>query len=137
MRAKDYLISKGLAKPGRGRISLAGHEALKAAIASGMSFSDYPKGNSLPAEPVPAKVERVPVKKEREEIPVIVPETFPMDSFRAFEREDGKLIERSLREVCTNCRVSLVQCECGHPEIVSRNPLRGPSHVPVILKERR
>lgn len=136
MKAKDYLISKGLAKPGRGRISLAGHDALKVAIASGMSFSDYPKGNSVPAQ-APKGNAIAPVRKEREDIPVIVPETFPMDSFRAFEREDGKLIERSMREVCQTCGVSLVQCECGHPEIVSRNPLRGPSHVPVIIKERR
>ena len=37
---KEYAISLGLAKSGRGRLSLAAHKAIDEAISNGMVFSD-------------------------------------------------------------------------------------------------
>lgn len=48
---KEYLVTKGLANAGRGRISEAGHKALDAARAKGITFSDdVPKPKAKPRE---------------------------------------------------------------------------------------
>lgn len=49
MTPRDYLISIGLAKPGRGRFSREGVKALEQARERGMTFDE-------PAKPVPVKV---------------------------------------------------------------------------------
>ena len=41
MKAREFAISKGLAKPGRGKLSAAAHAAIKEAIADGQTFEDY------------------------------------------------------------------------------------------------
>lgn len=44
MKAREYAISRGLAKEGRGKLSFAAHAAIKQAIADGMEFEDYKDG---------------------------------------------------------------------------------------------
>lgn len=44
MKAREYAISKGLAKEGRGKLSFAAHAAIKQAIADGVEFEDYKDG---------------------------------------------------------------------------------------------
>jgi hypothetical protein len=57
MTKREYLVSLGLAKEGRGKFSKAGLEELAKAEADGMSFDDNkPKA---PAAPKPEKVEPV------------------------------------------------------------------------------
>lgn len=47
MKAREYAISKGLAKAGRGKLSAAAHTAIKQAIADGMQFDDYKDGKVI------------------------------------------------------------------------------------------
>jgi hypothetical protein len=42
---------------------------------------------------------------------------FPEDDYRAIARIDGKRVEYGMREVCNNCRVSLVNHGCDNPTI--------------------
>lgn len=50
MRSREYLVSLGLAKPGRGRLSLTAKEALSKAMADGMTFDDVVTINLPKAE---------------------------------------------------------------------------------------
>ena len=51
MKAREYAISKGLAKPGRGKLSAAAHTAIKQAIADGVEIEDYANGKVVRNEP--------------------------------------------------------------------------------------
>jgi hypothetical protein len=44
MKAREYAISVGLAKPGRGKLSFAAHAAIQKAIADGVKIEDYNQG---------------------------------------------------------------------------------------------
>lgn len=44
MKAREYCIGLGLAKPGKGKLSFAAHAAIKAAIDGGQTFEDYAEG---------------------------------------------------------------------------------------------
>jgi hypothetical protein len=48
LKAREYAISLGLAKPGKGKLSFAAHAAIQKAIADGMEFTDY-KGQNVSA----------------------------------------------------------------------------------------
>lgn len=116
MKAREYLVEKGLAKAGaRGRFSREGKAALIEAVANGVVFDDWPKeeitvvhkGKSVD---VKAAVEK-PIDSE-----YLFPSEFlyPETDYRAMA---GKT-EYGMREVCNNCRVSLVMCSCGSPTIL-------------------
>lgn len=45
MKARDYCISLGLAKPGKGKLSAAAHAAIKKAIDNGQTFTNYKEPN--------------------------------------------------------------------------------------------
>lgn len=45
MRARDWLIRQGLAKPGKGRMSKDAKKALEKAMSEGVVFSDYKKAD--------------------------------------------------------------------------------------------
>ncbi len=143
MKAKEYLHSKGLIeKIGKGRISHANHAVLQDAYDNGQRFSDWgPQKVSVQVhETVNAEGETVEIVKGHRvdeyasngEIQDIAPYRFNHDTHAAYEdKPDGsKGKRRSLREVCTNDGVSLVQCTCGAPEIVS---LDGTGHVAVTI----
>lgn len=114
---REWLVSKGLAKPGRGKFSNAAKEALAKAEASGVKFSDV--------------VTKVPMTKNSTGNSAdgqIAQQTDPRDSlyvspsdFRFPEGEykavgsDGKTY--SMRECCNTCRVSLVNHACDNPTI--------------------
>ena len=125
--AREYAISLGLAKPGRGKLSFAAHEALQKAIANGMTFSDYPKETNGP-KPVHKKVRpSKPAKEDTTGIAELAPYRFPENAFKAVQ---GNGIVRSLREACRTCRVSLVGHYCENPQIVA---LDGSASVPVKI----
>jgi hypothetical protein len=44
LKARDYAISLGLAKPGKGKLSKAAHDAIQKAINEGKTFVDYNNG---------------------------------------------------------------------------------------------
>lgn len=122
--AREYLVDLGLAKPGRGKFSKVAHQALEKAIAEGKKFSDYPKvGKPAPVKAAKATGEPKPAPKPANTGKVIGEILFP-DEYRYPEAEyqavryvDGKKKIHSMREICNNCRVSLVMCACESPTI--------------------
>lgn len=58
MNKREYLISLGLAKPGKGRFSAAGKAAIEKAIAEGMVF-DEPEARPVSDKPRKPKVAKV------------------------------------------------------------------------------
>jgi hypothetical protein len=111
------LVSAGLAKPGRGKFSTAAKAWLDAQRAAGVKFSD---------DDGPVKV--VSTKKSDNPAPKVESAgmadylfqsdyRFPEDEYRAFQRVNGKKVFHGMREVCNNCRVSLVNHGCDAPTI--------------------
>jgi len=145
VKAKEWLAERGLAKLGKGRISQAGHDALAKAVSEGIKFEDYPKTKIVTTESVKVGGRVHKHKVTRYESPAtdiveIAPYHYNYDTHRVWEENDsGKRIERSLKEVCSNCRVSLVQCYCYDlgriPSIVSIDPRNG--HVNVSIERKR
>lgn len=58
MNKREFLISKGLAKPGKGRFSAAGKAAIEKAISEGFVF-DEPVAATVSAKPRQARVAKV------------------------------------------------------------------------------
>lgn len=115
---RDYLVSKGLAKPGRGRFSGEAKAAIAAAIAEGMVFSD--------AKPAPAKPKAT---KPKVDSPKDTPETvsgdgtffesdYPHYGKRWYTEVKNKRVEVSNRAACANCRYSLIAHICNTPEVI-------------------
>jgi hypothetical protein len=125
MKARDWLVSKGLAKEGRGKFSNAARDALDKAVSEGMSFSDYPKGvtGRKPARKVTARKRAVASKQvnsEERTLEGMAEYTFPSD-FRypeaSYVAKAGSKVY-SVREVCNTCRVSLTNHICLSPTIL-------------------
>lgn len=124
--ARDYLVSKGLAKPGRGKFSNAAKEELARAMGAGLTFSDWPKGSTAPvANRAPAAKTRT----KRDVTPGTAGESeylYPSD-FRFPEGEyvakDPKGKAHSMRECCNTCRVSLTNHACNSPTIHGNVPV--------------
>lgn len=113
---RDYLVGLGLAKPGRGKFSNAGKEAIAKAEAGGMKFSDVSTG-PIVSKPAPA-VKSEPVQSDGNSNYLFPDEyRYPESEYRAFVFNDGKRKPVSLRECCNTCRVSLVNHACENPTI--------------------
>lgn len=126
--AREYLVERDLAKPGRGKFSKVAHAALEKALAEGVKFSDYPKaGKPAPVKSTAPKVEKAVGQKSETKpantgkaIAEILFEDeyrYPEKEYRAVSFNDGKKVIHSMREVCTNCGQSLVMCSCGAPTL--------------------
>lgn len=119
---RDYLVSKGLAKAGRGKFSGAALAELDNARKAGIKFSD--DQNSVPARQaakIPGKPEPV-VKSDPRDTPYLTP-----DEYRYPEAEYKALVgkkEVSLRECCNTCKVSLVNHACNAPTIHNAQPVK-------------
>lgn len=139
MKAKEWLHKNGfIAEIGRGRISGENHARL---AESGQTFSDWPKGVVMVEEVTDAATGEVEDKvtyhrtdgyTSTGEIAEIAPYRYNHDTHAVYEdNADGtKGKRRSLREVCKNDGVSLVQCGCGAPEVVATD---GRGHVAVTI----
>lgn len=110
---REWLVSQGLAKPGRGKFSNAAKEALAKAEASGVKFSDVV--TKVPAPTGNPTEKSVPVQSATES-PYLYPSDFrfPEGEYKAVGT-DGKTY--SLRECCNTCRVSLTNHMCDSPTI--------------------
>jgi len=102
---KEYAISLGLAKPGRGRMSLAAHDAIDKAISEGVVFTDSltPPPHSKP-KPKPIVPKAKPVRKVKGNLKGFTPEGWPV-GFR----------------MCRTCAKDCNYCRCrtfGLPAIV-------------------
>lgn len=117
--ARDYLVSKGLAKPGRGKFSNAAKDELARALSAGTKFSDWPKNATGPvARPTKSSGESkaAPVKASPTESLYISPSDFrfPEDEYVAKGPNGEKY---SMRECCNTCRVSLTNHACASPSV--------------------
>ena len=120
MKAKEWLYKNGhIDSIGRGRISYANHELLRAAAEGGVQFSDWPKGEVKPVvqkstnggpDKVVAKVARDTTGNGPKVVAELAPMRWDEQVHVAREIVSGKY--RGMRDVCQNCRVSLVQCWC-------------------------
>jgi hypothetical protein len=91
---REYLIERGLAKPGRGRMSSAAHDAIKQAINSGVKFTDGTENSSagIGATPDP--------RPDRPE------------GMYVFRNPDGTEFKRLHTNACANCHYSFQWCYC-------------------------
>lgn len=105
-------------KLGRGRMPTGGDAHCRALAAQGYRIKGYQVeptnevSTSTPDAPVAPKV--VKVKAVGQEIANFVI-LWEEKEWKALD-ENNK--EHTMRWVCNNCRVSLVQCHCGSPEII-------------------
>ena len=116
MTPKDALAKDGkiTVKAGRGRMSREAVERCKELAAQGWDI----KGYTTVVLSTPTKVVK-PVAKA----PVTRPTKVVQDYVIFFEEKGFKALDEtgkewSMREVCNNCRVSLVQNHCDNPTIV-------------------
>lgn len=119
---RDYLVSLGLAKPGRGKFSNAAKEVLAKAEAEGMKFADTgPTKNSGSTKSATEKAAggQTDQKTDPSMTPYLTPDEyrFPEKEYRGVTFRDGKRVEVSLRECCNTCKVSLVNHMCESPTI--------------------
>lgn len=109
--AREYCIGLGLAKAGRGRLSLEAKAALNDALSKGITFSDYPKTTiSLPARgDAPAKTIAA-VAKPNDFVNAAEP-LYPKN-LRVFVLDGLTRKEISNRECCFDCGYSFRWCAC-------------------------
>lgn len=112
---KEYAASLGLAKPGKGRMSKAAHEAIEKAIAEGMEFRDAsprPAAQKSASEPKPVK---------NDAVNNFAGTPAPSHSGDWFTQVNGKRVTISEKSVCTTCGYSLAYHACLSPSVVGPN----------------
>ena len=123
MKRRDWLVSQGLATPGRGRLSAAAHAAIDKAVSEGMRFSDMPSGNAN--ETVTSKSVKVGAAADEQ---YYGPTPEPRYNGGWTIEYKGKTVEFSGRNCCGNCKVSLDYHFCDSPTAVSPD---GRGQIPV------
>jgi len=101
---------------GRGRMPKGGKEHVQALVTQGYRIKGYgieqATSTATTGEPVAAKV--VQVKASNEPLNFVI--LWEEKEYKALDK-NGK--EHTMRWVCNNCRVSLVQCHCNAPIILN------------------
>ena len=119
---REYLVSLGLAKEGRGRFSQAAKDALAKAENDGMVFDD-------PAPAAKGPTERKP-KEKSESVKssgvLVMPARRYPEGTRFQGYVDGKKFTVNDRQACA-CLVSLAYCRCNNPSAL----VAGGERVPV------
>lgn len=119
MNKREWLISKGLAKAGRGKFSNAAKDALAKAEANGMVFDDAP---AKPAPKVKAVVKDTP-KESVSDSPIteiMFANEMPNYGREWFVRNGKRKVSIGPATVCGNCRYSLIGHTCNDPVILYR-----------------
>lgn len=120
---KDYAVSKGLAKAGKGRMSLEAKAAVADAKANGMTFRGKATvaviRGSAPTGPTVSKDDTAPVQVEAEQ-------NVYADAFYRYSRDqeftydvDGKAYVISGKGACMNCGYSLIGHTCNDPVVLT------------------
>lgn len=115
---REYLVSLGLAKEGRGKFSNAAKEALVSARAEGMTFKTTGPNPTVKREATETPTEKSDAPQSDNKFPPYLTQ----DDYRFPEAEwkavgvDGKVY--GMRECCNLCRVSLVGHFCDSPTIL-------------------
>ena len=114
MRSRDWLIKQGLAKKGRGRLSLAAKEALAKAMSEGMQFDDIRTAVAQPKEIVVARrkvqaeiVETKPIRTRKESTIYVVD--------RASKVGQSDLIIAF--DICYGCNKPIGYCTHAIPKV--------------------
>lgn len=124
---KEYLIEKGLKKPGPGRLSNAAREAIKAAINKGIKF-DEPETTTKSITVVTKDENGKKVVKTRrvDDVPQCAdPRKDRPKGAYIFENADGSTFVRAETVVCNNCNYSLGWCYCVDGPIIWAYPYAG------------
>lgn len=128
---REYLVGLGLAKPGRGKFSTKGKEAIAKAEAEGMVFAETnataPKAKVIDSDkPAPE-----PVPADPGNSLYLHPSDFrfPEAEYEAIGSIDGKRVVYSMRECCNTCMVSLTNHMCNTPSVLG--------NVAVVIKARK
>ena len=123
MTPKEALAKDGTieVKLGRGRMPAGGHDRCQWLVDNeGYSIKGYVKsGNTSSSTAEPVKPKRIPANGNLENYADVV-YTYPETSHKAVG-PNGEVY--GMRECCNTCRVSLVQCHCGHPTILGNIPI--------------
>lgn len=109
---REYLVSKGLASNGRGRLSAAAHAAIDEAVKNGMTFSDMPQSSGVGKEINSKDVSKVTQTDDFSATPE------PLHSGGWFAEINGKKVKISGNSVCTACGFSLDYQNCLVSEVV-------------------
>jgi hypothetical protein len=115
---REYAISKGLATPGRGRMSREAHAAIEKAELDGMVFTD-PKPVTKADKIATREAARPAPRKTVVQTPVQENDTLVSKPFTGkFEAKmpGGKRKAVSERTACT-CGASLCYCLCSPPTV--------------------
>lgn len=116
---RDWLVSKGLAKPGRGRLSREAHAAIEKAIADGMTFDDVAVVSTQSSNSDNAPEKKI-VQRKAEDFFGDTPEPiWHHDNWHVFENGERKDITGI--EVCRTCMVSLDWHHCTSPTFPAMN----------------
>lgn len=102
---REYLIQKGLAKEGRGRLSAAAHDEIKKAINKGVKF-DEGTNDSTGVSETPR------------------PRTDRPEGMYTFMNPDGTTFKRLHTLACARCSYSLQWCYCMEGPVSWRSPHR-------------
>lgn len=117
---KDYAISLGLAKAGRGRMSLDAKKAVQEAKKGGMTF----RVKGAPTATV--MVAKKPTKGAEEPVTEEVEVNQYADGFYRYDRDQmfayehgGKTFKINGKGACMNCGYSLVGHTCNDPVVLT------------------
>lgn len=121
---RQYLIEKGLAKPGRGRMSNAAREAINKAINKGVKFDEPETGTkTVTVKTKDEKGKTVVTTKRVQDVPT-VPDARPdrPNGTYVFENEDGTKFNRGAATACVRCSYSLQWCYCPDGPVIYSYP---------------
>lgn len=119
---REYVIQKGLAKPGRGRMSAAAHTAIKEAINKGIVFDD-PSGKTVVVVSTDESGNEVKTTKRIADVPE-VPDPRPDRplGMYSFKNPNGSTFKRSHTVACAKCSYSLQWCYCEQGPVLFPYP---------------
>lgn len=110
---RDWLVSKGLAKPGRGRFSADAKTAIAEAEKNGIVFAD----KSVTLSTVVFIDDNGERQEEKREVNPFAhhPEPIRTNDYYTFTGAKGFRLQVSVTEACNTCRYSLGWCYCETP----------------------
>lgn len=129
---REYLVSIGLAKPGRGRFSAEAKQALAKARNDGMQFDQPVVSTPRVVKPRATKTDNKPTSRAPGVGVIDVrPRTLASDAKIYHTTASGKRIAVSDKNVCGSCGPSLSHHSCSNPTALVQGTL---SFVPVTIE---
>lgn len=137
MKPKEWLLKNGhISTIGRGRLSIDNINLIKKAVGEGVYIEGYSDTGAVRTKRgIPVKSKPIKEMFMYPEIVDLTPYVYPEDEFVAVERDNGKRVIRSLREICRHTGYSLVVCPFeGQHTITARN---GDTNGAIVTIERK